>query len=496
MRIVKIFATMSIVAQISYAFSQDETDALRFSQSFFGGSARSMGMAGSFSALGADVGAMTTNPAGLARFSKGVFSISTGVQNTINGSTYTGTTSSASRIGAPIQGIALVLNKPRMNEYGWKSVQTTFAFNRMASFNSRRYYEGLNYQSLLDVFAEQGFGVAPGDLRAELPFTTNLGYQTFALDDFPTSNFGVEYFPRLDGGDSMYHRRTINTRGGISEYSFALSGNYNNSLYIGGSFNIQNIRYIENMSHFEEVVNPGTFSLRSFDYDFNMDSRGTGVNVKLGMIWLPSDEMRVGFSVHTPTALWFRENYNADMSATHDFGVVNTAAIDIPRGEFKYRFRSPARVTGSLAYVFEKRLAMNVDFELVDYGRAQFQSSNNIFFQNNYTSQNAFTNDYFRRVINTRLGLEYAMSPEWFIRGGYALYPRAIDNRHKNAAEGNHFIGAGLGYRKGSFALDIAYLHHRATSEYYGFNPEDAVNEVIFNQRRHSLVITLGFRFE
>jgi long-subunit fatty acid transport protein len=455
-----------------------------------------MGMAGSFSALGADVGAMTTNPAGLARFSKGVFSITTGLQNTVNNSTYTGTSSSASRISVPIQGIAFVINKPKMNEYGWKSTQTTFAFNRLASFNSRRYYEGLNYQSLLDVFAAQGYGVASGDLRAELPYTTNLGYQTFALDDFQNSFFDTEYLPRLAGGDSMYHRRTINSQGGISEYSMAFSGNYNNALYLGGSFNIQNIRYTENMSHFEEVVNPGSFSLRSFNYDFNLDSRAVGVNVKLGLIWLPSDEMRVGLSVHTPTALWFRENFNADMSATHDFGIIDTPADHIPRGEFKYRFRSPARITGSLAYVFEKRLAMNVDLELVDFGKAQFQSSNNIFFQNNYTNQNAFTSDYYRSVINTRLGLEYAMTPEWFIRGGYAIYPRAIDNRHKNAAEGNHFIGAGIGYRKGSFALDIAYLHHRASSEYYGFNPEDAVNEVIFNQRRHSLVVTLGFRLK
>lgn len=496
MKIAKIVAAFVVVAQMNYALSQDETDALRWSQSFFGGSARSMGMAGSFSALGADVGAMATNPAGLARFSKGVFSITQGFQNTVFNSTYVGTESSVSRLGLPIQGIAIVMNTPKMNEYGWKSVQTTFAFNRLASFHGRKYYEGLNYQSLLDVFAEQGFGVSTGDLAFDRPFTTNLGWQTFALDDVQNSFFDTEYVPRLDGGDSMYHRRTIETRGGISEYSFAISGNYNNSLYVGGSINLQNIRYFENMSHSEEVVNPGSFSLRSFNYDFNLESRGVGANVKLGMIWLPSDEMRVGLSVHTPTAIWFRENYNADMTAFHDFGTVSTAAADIPRGDFRYRFRSPARITGSLAYVFEKRLAMNIDLELVDYGRATFQTSNNIFYQNNFSFENTFVNDFYRRVINTRLGIEYAMSPEWFIRGGYALYPRAIDNRHKNAAEGNHFFGAGIGYRKGTFALDIAFLHHRASSEYYGFNPEDSVNQVIFNQRRNSLVVTLGFRFE
>lgn len=485
-----------MVAQTNYALSQDETDALRFSQSFFGGSARSMGMAGSFSALGADVGAMTTNPAGLARFSKSMFSITTGVQNTNYKSVFSSNESAASRFALPIHGLALVINTPKMNEYGWKSVQSSFTYNRTANFHARRYYEGNSFQSLLGVFAEQGFNVPTANLGSDRPYTTNLAWQTYAIDDFQNSFFETEYSPRLNGGDSMYHKRTINSRGGISEYSYALSGNYNNSLYVGGSINIQNIRYMEEMTHNETVLEDTGMSLKSFDYMFNLQSRGLGVNAKLGLIWLPSDEMRVGLAVHTPTSLWFRENYTADMTAYHDFGSVQTPSDQIPRGENRYRFKSPGRITGSLAYVFEKRLAMNVDFEYVDYGRAEFRTSNNIFFQNNFSAMNNFVEDYYRHVINTRLGVEYALTPQWLIRGGYAIYPRAIDDRHKNAAVGNHFFGTGIGYRKGTFALDIAYLHHRARSEYYGFNSTDSANQVVFNQFRHSLVVTLGFRFE
>jgi hypothetical protein len=495
MKIKVWIAAIVLVAQVRCALTQDERDALRFSQSFFGGSARSMGMAGSFAGLGADVGALTTNPAGLARFSKSVFSITQGFQNTTQNSLYAGTSSSASQPAVPIQGLTIVANKPKMNEYGWKSFQTTFAFNRLANFNSTYYYQGLNFQSLLDVFAEQGRGVPTGNLRTERPFTTNLGWQTYALDDVQNQFGETEYIPRLSGGDSINHKRTIKTRGGISEYSMVFSGNYNNSLYVGGSINLQNIRYFEEMLHHETIIHP-VFSLKSFDYNFNLQSRGVGANVKFGIIWLPSDEMRVGIAVHTPTALWFRENFDADMSAFHDFGMITTPQEERARGDFRYRFRSPARVTGSMAYVFEKRLAMNIDVEMVDYGRAQFQPSNNILYQYSFFEQNAIISDLYRRVFNTRLGLEYAMSPNWFIRSGYAIYPRTFDNRHKNAAEGNHFFGAGIGYRRGNFALDIAYLQHRATSEYYGFNPQDSVNQVIFNSSRQLLVITLDFRFE
>lgn len=488
-------AMLITVAQVTYVNAQDASDALRYSQTFFGGSARSMGMAGSFSALGADVGAMTTNPAGLARFSKSSFSFSMGPQNTNYSSTYNLNSSSSSRTSFPVQGLALVIHTPKMNEYGWKSVQSTFAYNRLASFNAQRHYEGYNFQSLLGAYSAEGFGVSPSSLWDYNRFTTWMAYETYAIDDYQTA-LGIEYFPRINEGDSIYHKQTINSNGGISEYSYALSGNYNNTLYIGGSINLQNIRYNEDKFHNEQMLQSSGLSLKSFDYDFSYQSRGLGVNGRLGMIWLPTDEMRVGFAVHTPTVMRFNEEFSAGMTAVHDFGTIAVDGNSRPSGDFKYRFRSPLRMTGSLAYVFEKRLAMNVDLELVDYSASELLSSNNIFYQSNFVNQNARISDFYRRVLNTRLGLEYAMTPEWFVRCGYALYPRAISNRHKNAAEGNHFFGAGIGYRKGTFSIDLAYLQHRFTSEYYAFNSEDSINQVVFNQQRHSLTITLGFRFE
>ena len=44
--------------------------------------------------------------------------------------------------------------------------------------------------------------------------------------------------------------------------------------------------------------------------------------------------------------------------------------------------------------------------------------------------------------------------------------------------------------------IDASVFAKHCCKEIYGFNPEDAVNEVIFNQRRHSLVVTLGFRLK
>ena len=58
------FGAMIIASTISVQ-AQTELDALRFSQTTITGTARSLGLAGATSAMGADLSAATLNPAGL-----------------------------------------------------------------------------------------------------------------------------------------------------------------------------------------------------------------------------------------------------------------------------------------------------------------------------------------------------------------------------------------------------------------------------------------------
>ena len=457
-----------------------------------------MGMAGSFGALGADPSSINTNPAGLGRFSKGHFSLSLGSRFNNMSSSFSGTESSFTRTSIPFQSVALVINAPRLNEFGWKSVQTSFAYNRLADFTATRYYEGKNYNSLLDVFASDGYLVSTDNLYSQRPFTTNLAWQTYAVDDDQNSFFETYYQPRLNVGDTMYHRKSLQSKGGISEYSFAISGNYNNSLYVGGSLNIQNIRYFETNRHQETVLQPDGFSLQSFTYDFNLESKGFGANLKLGAIYLPTDEWRIGFAFHSPTLLRFKEKFDADMTAVHDFGVAETPNEFKPYSDFQYRFRNPARWMVSLGYVHNKQIAMNIDFEMVNYGNAVFRSSNNLTYEYGFINENIMIRSLYRNAANIKFGVEYAVNAEWFVRGGYAIYGRAFDNEHKNEARSNNFFAAGVGYRKGKYVIDLAYVNHRARSEYYAFEMQgidQADLRAVFRQNAHQLVLTLGVRF-
>lgn len=488
-----------LVVWMGFAHSQNEIDALRNSQTFFGGSARSMGMAGSFGALGADPAAIGTNPAGLARFSKSHFSITMGSHRSTQNAEYNNTVTEQTQRTVPLQNLTVVFNSQKINNpNGWKSVQKTFAYNRIADFNTHRRYEGQFFYSLLDVFSNQGFGIQTSEIYSQRPFTTALAYDTYAVDEL-----GGSYIPRLPGAGDLLHKHSVRSRGGAAEYSFGLSGNMNNNFYIGASVNLLHTRYFENYSHAETVLDiDPSLSLRSFDYDFNFQAIGRGANAKLGFLWLPSDEFRIGLAYHTPTMLSFREEFDADMVAYHDFGT--NEAFDKPKDTWRYRFRNPGRWLASVGYVFDQRIAFNMDLETVDLSSGEFRSSATSGFQDNYLPTNYLINDTYRRVFNWRFGAEMAISADWFFRAGYANYGRAFSNNNKNVARSTHFISGGLGYRKGNFVFDVALLHRASKNEYYAFdltgflNPtEPAIEEnmALIKQRNLSLMATIGLRF-
>jgi hypothetical protein len=84
------------------------------------------------------------------------------------------------------------------------------------------------------------------------------------------------------------------------------------------------------------------------------------------------------------------------------------------------------------------------------------------------------------------------------VRGGYASFGRAFSNDHKNEARANNFFAAGVGYRKGKYVIDLAYVNHRARSEYYAFEMagvDQSDLQAVFRQNAHQLVLTLGVRF-
>lgn len=88
--------------------SQNDLDAIRYSQTYFGGTARSKAMAGSFGALGADGSAMAINPAGIGLYKKGDINIGLGLKFSTAKATHNGTEFSTPTSNATFDGLTIV----------------------------------------------------------------------------------------------------------------------------------------------------------------------------------------------------------------------------------------------------------------------------------------------------------------------------------------------------------------------------------------------------
>src|ERR1035438_4467302 len=77
--------------------AQTDVDALRYSQMFPGGTARSMAMGDAFGALGGDFSCLSMNPAGIGLFRKNEFTFTPSILDMRTSSTYLGQTSDDSK---------------------------------------------------------------------------------------------------------------------------------------------------------------------------------------------------------------------------------------------------------------------------------------------------------------------------------------------------------------------------------------------------------------
>lgn len=488
-----IVITISLLlGAISYA--QNENDVLRYSTTDVYGSARFEAMAGSFGALGADFSAIQINPASMGRFSSSQASFSfnntivqtTGLYNDVRTKT-NNNSFKISNAGAVITNDISVKNDGRLYN------QITVGYTRLKNFDYNRRYEGQNFYSLLDVFANMGYGIDPEFIYTERPFTTGLAYDTYAVDYDPSTG---EYISRLTSGD-MYHNREINTSGGIGEFHIGYSENYMNKLYYGVSLGIRRFNYEQDYVHNETLLDTTGVSLRSFDYIYNLATSGTGYNLKLGFLYLPSDFFRIGFAFESPTIATLEDNWRANMTATHDYGTESIQEKYVPEGRFEYQLKTPMKIRGSFAYVLNYRGAVNVDLEMARFNAGELRPEGGAFNTQgyNFAAENEEVQNQFRTVLNTRIGFEYMILKDVFVRAGYALLPQPYKKQVGNLNMPNQTFAGGLGWKLNNINLDLSYRQLRLNSEYYAFDPSKSENRTEFTSVLHNIVFTFNLTF-
>lgn len=470
-------------------FGQNETDLYRFSRTTYNGSARFEAMGGSFGALGADISSSQINPAGFGRFSTSQVGLS--VYGGINGSNSTfneTVTKDNSGIGG-ISNFAVVITEDASEESkGILYEQFGFGMNRIDNFSNNIHFKGQQFFSLLDDFTSQAYGVEPQFLNSYYPFSTSLAYETYAINYDAGSQ---SYYSLLNSGD-VIHDRLIESNGGQTELFLSYSINYLNKLYVGANLGFRHHKYVEEITHREELTDTTGTPMRAFEYSYDLTTKGWGTNFKLGAIYLFSEAFRVGLAIHTPTFSEVTDNWSAEMSTEFQDSVSILDPTLIPTGDYKYRIRNPFKFIGSLAYVFGTRGCINIDAEFIDYRMAHFRTTNDAAYSPyNYKIENEYAKSVFKPAFNLRLGSEIILMSTLYLRGGIGYYGKAFKESNEVENTGDLLISGGAGLKTKKYQMDLAYKHRLSSKNYYAFS----YSTTLVEQNTNQIILSLAYFF-
>ena len=485
----RVFITLAICAGIARtATAQNETDALRYSFLQMQGTARSMGMGGAFGALGADLSSLSTNPAGIGLYRKSEFSFSPGISSATTKSRFLSETNEDFRSIFQFSSIGVISHYEDQKGL-WKSMNFGVGYNKLASFQENVLIKGRNANTtLLDVFANQANGIAPDDIYDLVPFGAALAYDTYLIN--PTDSTGASYLTEIPFGE-LNQRVAMERKGSMGETVINGAANYNNKMYIGLSIGFPSVRYIENSNYMEFDLDP-SLELDQFTLREELLTSGSGVNVKLGVIYRASEWLRVGAAVHSPSWLSLHDSYKTTMSSRFDNG--DNYYFESPQGAYQYNLRTPPRYMANAAFILGKAGVISADYEYVDYSQARLRTSNQIPDDYDFAIENAAISTIYRGTHNVRVGAEARVAEVWRVRAGagYQQSPFVPGTVVSNPAQFNY--SSGVGYNNGRIYVDLAWSMWQREADYYLYDPQ-LVDVATMDRTRTSVVATVGVRY-
>lgn len=539
----KKLLTMLVCGITMAASAQDAFDVLHLSQTELRGTSRYMSMAGAFGALGGDISVLNQNPGGIGVYRSSDVNITLSLD--FNSSQAAGA-AKVNQTKFLVNNIgyvgAMKINSDVMPNFNWG-----FSYNRVNSFH-RRYTGGFNSlpTSLSNYIAGQlnADGIKSTDLVStstynpyfDKPYAPWIAIVSY---DIPTKDNGAADII-TDNGDrlqGLYGDGTTGTAefevdesGHTDVYNISFGGNVANVMYWGLCAGIADLSfnsyhyygesldnaYVRNSSNWKTstIVQGGA----DYGYVNRLNTKGTGYNFKMGVIFKPVNQLRIGLAFHTPTYFDMRDNYYvvSDMAAYDAAGNMLYEGEKGSNGGYFYRtdytIKTPWRFMGSLAGVIGKQAIVSVDYEYE--GNTTMRVGDDR--RHDFIDVTDRVKQYFKPSHTVRVGAEYRLTPNWSLRAGYSLKSSQAKAEIEENRLGvvtvstdpayqydkkEQYITCGVGYKYKSVYVDMAYVHKNRTSVYNAFSPVSSVTpiepnlstEVKDNNNRVSL--TLGFRF-
>ena len=483
-------------------------DGLLFSSTNFGGTARSMGLAGAQTALGADLSSASNNPAGLGMCRKSEFTFTPMFGYGNSTSSFFSNNSKGNYTNLALGNLGAIFSFAKDDLAGgkWRGGSIAISMTRIKDFNNSISFNGTNNDnSMTQYFIESANGINDQIFLDEgnnssISSIQSLAYNTYVINPIIAS--GDTKYQTLNDMQisSVNQSGYINTKGRINEWNIAGGVNYDDKLYFGGSLGIMGLYYEEDKSFSENIVAATPLTTTSFTLQEGRIINGAGIKISGGIIGRPNDFMKVGLSFSTPTIYSIDESFKpTTMTSTIANNVfypgestplsTKQSAI-MGGGTNNYTLTTPGIVTLGIA-LNNKNGLITTEFSSVNYSGVNIQDPNNPL---TYSNANNFSSNYFKSTFNAKIGAEWRID-DFRIRGGYAYYgdpTKGIDNTDRS----KNYFTLGAGYRINDYFVDIAYINSLNKTVYSPYSLKNTTAPVVKSQNSNTnIVVSCGIFF-
>lgn len=490
------------------------------------GTARYVGMGGAMEALGADISTINSNPAGVGLFRHSMASVSGGL--VMQGSVPSYANGDKTHASFDQAGFVWAV-RTRKNSF------LNFGFN---------YSKSRNFDFILGAQNKLSNASANKATYTKWANVAGSGYdlmKTGAYSQFDDLNNGAANIQ----ADSVYspsegYLLSREHTGYIGDYSFNISGNIHDRLFLGVTFTYRDVNYHHNGVYTENGFllenTPSGATTTNVNYYDSHKIDGDGFNIKFGAIVRPieSSPFRIGVYVETPT--WYDLTTRNTSSTTGGFNTVNNGM------SYDFKLYTPWKFGLSLGHTIGNYLALGATYEYADYGSMKTRIIDGTTYDywgygydNSHEddAMNDHTSETLKGVSTLKLGVEYKPIENLALRFGYNYVSSMYDeNGRKGMYKNNDYVSSngiyvastgdytnwkgtnrftlGLGYTFDKFNLDLAYQYssqegdfHPFASDFFNYTASDGstvkdenigtVTKVKNN--RSQLLLTLGYRF-
>lgn len=502
-----IIGAISISALLSSA--QSVTDGLLFGQQDEMGTARYRGLSGAFGAIGGDLTAIGSNPAGSTVFANHYFSFSAASTNNNNNTSFNNTSSQNTESDFTINQIGAVFVYQNENP---EARVNKFSFG--VNYDSTRDYDnsfilqGTNSTSIGDYFVEFANGERLIDLQLADNETISgvfrffgenggfgpqqafLGYQSFVIDPVdPNDDNNVSYVSNTGTG-SFNQRQFVSESGNQGKFVINGAIEVDSKLSLGVNLNLHSIN-LNRFTQFDETNSNDDATVQAVNFNNDLQIDGGGVSLQAGLIFKATKSLRLGASYQSPT--WYRmeESLLQSISTRRADGSGGTITEEIFPDVITifqpYNVRTPGNITGSAAYIFGGKGLISIDYQSTDYSQLRFSPQNDILFAAN----NQFIEENLSRAATLRIGGEYRIE-RFSLRAGYRMEESPYED---NTVMGDlNGYSLGLGYNWGKTSLDLSYNRAERDFSRQLFNT-GLTSSGMINNVQNNVVATLGFNF-